>query len=108
MGLPCLCPDHTGFSDYISDETALNFGVDEWEVWQRAKYGRWVTNSYEGQEFPVFGEKTIAEVANLMIHMKDDSNGNQKRVKKMQEIIADRYTWSKCIDKAEERIKKYM
>jgi len=108
MGLPCICPNHTGFSDYISNETALTFDVDDWEVCnENPLWGEWITKAFFGQEFPVFGESVINEFSGLMKEMVDNYDLHKNKVEKMREIINNKYTWEKCTDKAQERIEAF-
>lgn len=101
MGLPTILPHHTGFSDYVTDETSFTFATDGWEVCDsNPKWELWTTRIYKGQEFPIFGESVVEEVAGLMREVKDNPEEAEKKVKNMNNVIDEKYTWDKCIKKA--------
>ena len=101
MGLPTILPHHTGLSDYVTDNTSFTFDTDGWEVCDNnPKWSSWVTRVYSGQEFPIFGESVINEVAGLMREVKDNPRKSEEKVEKMNKVIDEKYTWDKCIKKA--------
>ena len=105
MGLPTILPYHTGFTEYVSDETSFKVEVDKWEICSdNPKWGNWVTKIYFGQEFPVFGDSVVEEVSFLMRKVKDNPDLAQKKVEAMNRVIDEKFTWGKCIDRSSKEL----
>jgi len=101
MGLPTILPNHTGFSDYVSDKTSFTFGVDDYEVCNNnPKWSTWITRIYSGEEFPVFGDTVVEEVAYLMDRVRKNPDECKLKIAAMNKVIDEKYTWSKCIENA--------
>lgn len=103
MDLPIIAPNHTGFTDYLTDENSYNFDVDEWVVcdtvdeWKRG----WITKDFTGQEFPRFGEKTVEQVMSLMREVKENPDKSKLKNENLKQVIEEKYSWDKCTDKLE-------
>jgi len=105
MGLPCIIPNHTGFTDYVSDKTCYQIDVDEWVVCNSIpEWNGWITRSFHGQEFPRFGDKTVGRVSALMRHVMENPEEAKGRNKAMNNVIDQKYTWDKVTDLVEERL----
>ena len=103
MGLPCILPNHTGFTDYATNENCFRYDVDRWVVCNDVpEWNGWVTRDFSGQEFPLFGEDTVNEVSYLMRFVMDNPEMAKKRNEKLNEVIRTRYSWDVLIDKCEE------
>lgn len=100
MGVPIICPDHTGFSDYASEDRTFSFGVDEWRVcnsvpdWHK---GGWITPMFFGQEFPFFGQEFDNVVQEQMRKVFSDPEEALRRANNLQKFIEENYSWSKII-----------
>lgn len=108
MGLPVIAPFHTGFSDYLTKENSYMIDVDEWARCNDVpEWQGWITRDFNGQEFPRFGDKTIEQV---MSYMKQSMNveESKKKNEKMKQLISEKYTWKKCVDRVENQIKDFM
>ncbi len=106
MGLPVVCPTHTAFSDYVTNDNSYNFDVDEWVVcnqvpeWNRG----WITMEFNGMRFPRLGDSKIDEIGNLMEKSINNTEESAIKNKNMRKTIADKYTWPKCTDLIEQYI----
>ena len=101
MGLPTILPHHTGFGGYVSDDTSYTFDEDAYEICNdNPAWGSWITHCYSGQEFPIFGDTVVNNVSELMREVKDNPEKSKEKVKNMNKVIDEKYTWEKCIKKA--------
>lgn len=106
MELPTILPYHTGFTDYVSDETCYKVDVDEWEVCDNKKPGwqGWATRQFVGQQFAKMGDKAVEQISSHMRSVYEDYEAGKKKNEKMREVINNKFYWPKCIDRAEERL----
>lgn len=112
---PVIVPNHTGFTDYVREDNCYSFDVDKWVVvdkynltpetseWAR---GAWITNDFQGQEFPYFGDVASEQVSALMREVYSQPEEAKSRVEKMNDLIDEKYSWPKLLDKAEEKLKE--
>jgi len=107
MGLPLVAPFHTGFTDYIDSKNSYPISVDEWVVCNDIpEWQGWITRDFFGQKFPRFGKKTIDAVRGYMRDIMENYGVAIEKNKNMKNLIQEKYTWSKCIDKAEKILKE--
>jgi len=109
MGLPCIIPYHTGFTDYVSEKTCYQIDVDEWVVCNSIpEWNGWITRSFDNQEFPKFGEKTVEQVSALMRHVMNNPEEAKKKNKAFNDLIDEKYTWDKITNLIEERLNEVL
>lgn len=102
VGLPLISPNHTGMTDYLTDENSFNFDVDEWVVCnEEPGWSGWVTRDFWGQKFPKFGDEKISQIQAIMRWVKDHPEIAAKKNKNMRKTIDGKYNWGKCVDTVE-------
>ena len=107
MGLPCILPNHTAFSDYVTDENCFTFDVDDWEVCDtNPKWGVWITRVYSGERFPIFGDSVVDNVSYLMRKVFDDPEKGKEKNKEMQKTVDNKFAWDKCTQAASNCLKE--
>jgi glycosyltransferase involved in cell wall biosynthesis len=107
MGLPIIAPLHTGFTDYLTEENANAFPVDEWVVCNSVpEWSQWITKEFFGQRFPLFGEKTIEQVRHLMRNVKENPEAARVKNELLQSIIKDKYGKENCLDIIEKHLEE--
>ena len=100
MNLPVVCPNHTAFSDYVTNDNSYNFDVDEWVVcntvpaWNRG----FITTEFNHMRFPGFGDSKVEEVASLMRRAMENPEEAQLKNENMRKLIKEKYNWEKCTD----------
>lgn len=106
MGLPAILPSHTGFTDYVSDSNCYQIPVDEWVVCNDIpEWSGWITRDFYGQKFPKFGADTIDIVSEHMSNIYLNHDKALEKNKNMKKLIEERYTWDKCIERAEKELR---
>jgi glycosyltransferase involved in cell wall biosynthesis len=113
MGLPTILPSHTGFSDYVCDDTSYVLNIDAWEKcnhvsgW-RGLHGKkyedqkinkynswgWITRGYVDQEFVRFGNQSIDELGYLMKKSLSNEEEGRLKNKNLISIIDEKYNWN--------------
>ncbi len=120
--IPVLASNHTGLSDFVSDEVALTIGVDKLEKCGTFKpnpetqqfeyhgvegWRNYATPFYLNQDFQKMGRQSIEEIKEKMRLLYGGFDMSEK-IDKFYNLIYDKYTFSKCISKIEKRINEML
>lgn len=102
-GIPVIIPNHTGFTDYATYENSYLFEVDEYANYDDvpAWNSLYQCDAYLHQEFPLFGDSKIEEVAWLMHHAKHHPDESAIKTIRLQSMIRERYGLRACLDTVE-------
>lgn len=104
MEIPVIAPYHTAYEDYISDDVAYKFDVDEWVVCNDIpEWNGYITGEFNGQKFPLFGDKKSEEVGSLMRAAMNANN--LEKIENFKKLIQEKYSQKACIEKADEYLK---
>lgn len=119
--MPVIAPNHTGLSDFISDDVAYVINTDEIDscgirvldfknkqLKYEGKYpewNEWITPLYNGCNFAVMGEKAILEIRQHMRGIYSQSYTDiSHRVENFYNLVHQKYTYQKCFTKIKNRI----
>lgn len=119
--IPILASNHTGLSDFVNEDHCLTIGVDELEkcgnfrpnpeTGQLEYYGppgwrNYCTPFYIEQMFQKMGDKSVEEMQRKMRYMYEecDSREEHEKVDRFYDHVQDKYTFSRCIGKIQNRI----
>ena len=109
MGLPTILPRHTGFLDYVNDETSYPIDVDEWVICNDVpEWKIWITRNFVNQEFPKFGEKAIKQTREHMRNVYENYDEALKKKDKLLEVVNSKYNWDNIIDLVEDNLNQFI
>jgi len=107
-GLPVITTNCTAQSSFLSADEAFLIEPEGYEVsraqgggiFEMAKYCRW----YENQQFPVFRDKTVAELGRIMRLLYEGGSDAGSRALRLRQKVLDRMTWDDTVDRVIERL----
>jgi len=101
MGLPIGVTNITAFKDYCTPENSYSIEPDEYVLYENAHQFRQdgiFIEAYVGGEFPVLGDKAVADFSEMMREMYENFDEAKKKNALLQKTIKEKYTWEKSID----------
>ena len=104
MGLPIGVTNITAFKDYCTPENSYLIEPDEYVLYENAHQFRQdeiFINAYVGGEFPVLGDKSVRDFAEIMREMCENFEEAKKKNSLLQKTIKEKYTWKNTIDMLE-------
>ena len=106
-GLPVIASNCSGQSDFLKKDNSFLVDPEEYvkadvngTMSRMAKHCRF----YEGQMFPLFGDKSIAKTREHMRNVFENYDAARAISKNLTQLVRDKYTWDNAVDKVYNRI----